>query len=467
MSAPLSGDENNSLLQRMDELVDQISQSQSQSHSSNSNDQMAQQLERISAAIDNLSTTSGQSDNGNNATNEIIVQQLEQIAGAIDQLASPSSENLSASGLASIEQQLTDISSQLSGASQTGEISLDPIASRLTGIEEQLGANRDITIELASKVAEDAVKMSVQAMPQMAAGDTQMDTGVLSSMSELLAQINNKAETSNSTNIEAFGAVTQTLDLMVERLGNIETGLSGHVGVHAADQDPSPVAVAENLTQPTQDFVPAEPTLAASEPELAVPTTEPAPEQEPVKEEMSKSALDAPVVAEPEIETPHADSIEQQDSEVFVQEMAEPDFSDPEPIDVETPELPSDDTPAMVMDPMVEDQSKPQLEGDPDVALEPGTGGPDLAALVRQANEQRKNNRGSGIDSSGTEFIAAARRAAQAAAQEAGVVEEEIEEKTSKSPVRFSSKPICQAEKSNHYGCSCSAICGISHNSFC
>ncbi len=57
MSAPLSGDENNSLLQRMDELVDQISQSQTQSHSSNSNDQMAQQLEHISAAIDNLSKT--------------------------------------------------------------------------------------------------------------------------------------------------------------------------------------------------------------------------------------------------------------------------------------------------------------------------------------------------------------------------------------------------------------------------
>ncbi len=464
MSAPLSGDENNSLLQRMDELVDQISQSQTQSHSSNSNDQMAQQLEHISAAIDNLSTPSGQSDNGNNATNEIIVQQLEQIAGAIDQLASPSSENLSASGLASIEQQLTEISSQLSGASQTGDISLDPIASRLTGIEEQLGANRDITIELASKVAEDAVKMSVQAMPKMAAGDTQMDTSVLSSMSELLAQINNKAETSNSTNVEAFGAVTQTLDLMVERLGNIETGLSGHVGAHAADQDPIPVAVAENLAQPPQDFVPAESTLVAPEPELAVPTPEPDPEQEPVKEEMSKSArnpaadlvkaarmaaassqVDAPVIAEPEIETPHAESIEQQDFEASAQEIAEPEFSDPEPIDVETPELPADDTPAMVMDPMVEGQSKPKQEGDPDVALEPGSGGPDLAALVRQANEQRKNNRGSGIDSSGTEFIAAARRAAQAAAQEAGVVEEEIGEKTSKS--LFASLPSLFAKR--------------------
>lgn len=469
MSAPLSGDENSSLLKRMDELVDQISQSQTQSHNNAASEQMAQQLEHISGAIDKLSMPVGESDTSNNTANEIIVQQLEQIAGAIDQLALPSSENLSAGGLASIEQQLTEISSQLSGAPKTGDISLDPITSRLGGIEEQLGANRDITIELATKVAEDAVKMSVQAMPQMAAGDTQMDTSVLSSMSELLAQINNQAETSNSTNIEAFGAVTQTLDLMVERLRNIEIGLSGRIGAQTATAIPMPETVIESVKQPIEEPVPASPALTVpqSEPAPAAPVLEPVltapePEDKPksarnpaadlvkaARMAAAASQNDVPVVAEPENEAVLDGSLTEtfikQDSEEVAQAIVESEFSDPEPIEIETPELPAIETPAMVMDPMAEVQSKPQQEADADVALEPGSSGPDLAALVRQANEQRKNNRGTGIDSSGTEFIAAARRVAQAAAQEAGVVEEEIEEKTSKS--LFASLPSLFAKR--------------------
>jgi len=124
------------------------------------NNAISNQLEQISGAIDRLSTpTQNQS-----SDNDVIVKQLDQIAGAIDQLSD--------------------------GSMPSEALSLDPITSRLAGIEEQLGANRDITIELATKAAEEAVKMSVEAMPQMAASGVPMDSAALNSMSDILAQLN-------------------------------------------------------------------------------------------------------------------------------------------------------------------------------------------------------------------------------------------------------------------------------------
>lgn len=57
----------------------------------------------------------------------------------------------------------------------------------------------------------------------------------------------------------------------------------------------------------------------------------------------------------------------------------------------------------------------PELE---DVPLEPGTGAPDLATLVRRASERRQGSRSDAPAVSASDVIAAARRAAQAAARE-------------------------------------------------
>ena len=447
VSAPLSGEENSALLQRMDELVDQIGQPQNQIQHNAANEMMAKQLDQISTAIDKLSSPVAQGDDNSGPANEMIMQQLEQIAGAIDQLSLPAAENPSSGSLASIEQQLSEISSHLSSSTPSGDFSLDPIANRLTGIEEQLGASRDIAIELASKVAEDAVKMSVQAMPQPVAGESQMDTGVLNSMTELLAQLNNQAEASNSTNIEAFGAVTQTLDLMVERLGRIESGLSEQYVQEQAAPNPAPQPAEQQLEQPVPQPVVSEPIEPEPVP-LAEPVQE-APQQE-LEEQPKKSSNPAadlvraaraaaeasknevPVVDEPEMEPVMEAPIVEEEPQEEAPLHDDADYNQHGAPEIDTSELPTVETPAMAMDAMPEVQDEPNQEANPDVALEPGSGGPDLAALVRQANEQRKNNRGTGVDSSGTEFIAAARRAAQAAAQEAGVVEEEIEEKKKK-----------------------------------
>lgn len=432
MAAPISSDENNALLKRMDQLVEQISQSEAQSSETLTNDAIATQLQQISGAIEQLSAPTHAQPN---ESNDLIVKQLDQIAGAIDQLAISSAESMYSNQFASLEQQLSLISSQMDGSVPSASLSLDPITSRLAGIEEQLGANRDITIELATKAAEDAVKMSVEAMPQMAASGVPMDSAALNSMSDILAQLNQETQHNNSKNVEAFGAVTQTLNLMVERLGTIEAGLSGQTVSAPLIHTPTP-------PQPAQAFV------------------------KPVNEQVVENEIiPSEVVEEAQLEpkNPAADLVkaarmaaesEKVDHEV-AQTMAlkEPildtmtDIQQPMTAEekLESVPLPEVETPNMAMETMPEIKDEPLPDAGSDVALEPGTGGPDLAALVRQANERRKNNKGSEIETAGTDFIAAARRAAQAAAQEAGAVEEEIEEKTKKS--LFASLPELFAKR--------------------
>ena len=444
MSAPIAGEENNALLKRMDELVDQMSQSQVNSENQINQGSISHQLEQISGAIDKLSMPSANIVSDGNATNDIIVQQLEQIAGAIDQLAAPSPDAVSSAQFASIEQQLTDISTQMNLSSPSGEFSFEPITSRLAGIEEQLGASRDITIELATKAAEDAVKMTAQAMPQMAVdGTPTMGGDTLNSMNELISQLSQETKANNSTNIEAFGAVTQTLDLMVHRLASIESGLSGqNFATAPVIQD---VAAAPVMAE-QQAFVPAQeqeeaPAMAMVSEQAAVVEEPPQVASNPAADlvKAARKAVEAnvePVQPEPQINTAFKEQIidtVQEAQEVTVEA---------EKLD----ELPQVETPEMAMEtmPEVNDDSQmahnePSVEAGPDTPLEPGSGGPDLAALVRQANDRRKNNKGSEADSAGTDFIAAARRAAQAAAKEAGEVEEEIEEKTKMS--LFSSLP--------------------------
>jgi localization factor PodJL len=420
----IPSEENNALLKRMDALVDQISQSHELTQNHVSNDSITQQLNQISSAIDALSAPVS-----TNASGDVVMQQLEQIAGAIDQLAAPTASSMSDEHIGKIERQLAEISGQLSTSSgAAGSMSLDPIASRLSGIEEQLGANRDITIELATKAAEDAVKMSVKAMPQMAAHASEIDTSSLNSMSEMLARLNRETENNNSKNIEAFGAVTQTLDMMVQKLAGIEAGLadkSQNISMvasplMAAQQEmPAPVNHEPVMPQETMQETPAQPELQ-QEAELdyaqdAMQVEEQEAASSPASD-LVKAARLANANAEMQASSPEADI---------------PTAMSVDNLTPQTPVLPEVETPEMAMDSLPEVGVPMDYNQKNDTPLEPGSGAPDLAALVRQANNQRKN-KGADDDGSGSDFIAAARRAAQAAAQEAGAVEEEIEENTKK-----------------------------------
>ncbi len=466
-SAPIADEENNALLQRMDKLVEQIDKSQSVPLAAEPNDAMLSQLEQMAGAIDQLALTSGKTTNDAqlNAIEKQIIELSKQmnsasvvpaaeisfdpitkrLAGIEEQisssrditieLASKAAEdavNRSVQSMPQIEKQIIELSKQMNSASvaPVATISLDPITDRLSGIEEQIGSSRDVTIELATKAAEEAVKKTVQAMPQnIASGVTSdINPALLQSMSQMLENLNQNAESTNSTNIEAFGAVSQTLSQMAERLGNIETGLASYPkdnaqipasaqavqGFAALDEIP---LKANNEIQPEFDGEQKHTEQVVSKTSnpadnLVKAAREKAKAAQSNVADMASSVMDNAVV-EPEVNNDFSETAAK------AAMLASPSA------------LPETDAPAMVMETMPEMGSENHSDIVEEVALEPGSGAPDLAALVRQANENRKN-KGTDVDSSGTDFIAAARRAAQAAAQEAGAVEEEIVEKKKK-----------------------------------
>jgi localization factor PodJL len=89
-----------------------------------------------------------------------------------------------------------------------------------------------------------------------------------------------------------------------------------------------------------------------------------------------------------------------------------------EPVMTEPPALPGMDTPAPTLD--LDEPLDPKLANRP---LEPGSGTPDLNAIIRRVRDERgqpaKSNE---TDAAKSDFIAAARRAAQAAAAEAEIM---------------------------------------------
>ena len=89
-----------------------------------------------------------------------------------------------------------------------------------------------------------------------------------------------------------------------------------------------------------------------------------------------------------------------------------------EPVMTEPPALPGMDAPAPTLD--LDEPLDPKLANRP---LEPGSGTPDLNAIIRRVRDERgqpaKSNE---TDAAKSDFIAAARRAAQAAAAEAEIM---------------------------------------------
>lgn len=108
--------------------------------------------------------------------------------------------------------------------------------------------------------------------------------------------------------------------------------------------------------------------------------------------------------------------------------------------------------PAPSLDTEVSEAGEPEME---DVPLEPGSGVPDLAALVRTASEKRRNSRASDHEEGDApDYLAAARRAAQAAASEAEA-ERQAEKKQKKT------KPAkAKAERKGIFGISRKTLMG-------
>ncbi len=296
-----------------------------------------------------------------------ISRQLDQAARRVDAIDPDLVRNL--------EQQVAALSAHLTrpGAPLPEFEDLGP---RLDHIERSLAGNRDAIVEAARRAAQEAVSAT-----HAGTGD-----GALVAFSAELKAIEAMTRRSDERNAKTFEAIHEMLLKVVDRLGSLEQ--SG-----AAPRAPArPAAPAT----PAVDSDEAERVMArATGRTAASPARSPADAAAAAANHALGETKAA--VAEPEGKRNMLSGLtrafrrekEPQTQEPIAEAPVEPELRLDEPLD-------------------------PRLANQP---LEPGSGAPDLSAIVRRVRDETGNP--TSAEAAKSDFIAAARRAAQAAAAEA------------------------------------------------
>ncbi len=307
------------------------------------------------------------SPSGGDDTSHRLVEMMEQLSRRFDAVQAPQAAMMpQGDELRALENQLADIAAHLTTIGANG-IDLSPIADRLDNIEQQVANSRDIAIEVASQAAERAVELANQG---------QGDPTVMHRLADDLRRLEDDARALNSRNVETFEAVHDTLGNIASRLAEIEGHVRQPASLLRAEATQSNAAWQDQSL--AHERVEVEPETRSQVSERSFEKTEPSAEWSPERAVDRSPELAAQISGQFSAQTAELRG------EAAVDEVEEE-----------------------------------------DVPLEPGTGIPDLAELVRRQSAKRQAGGAPAINSA--DMIAAARRAAQAT-----VLETEAEAATSK-----------------------------------
>ena len=285
----------------------------------------------------------------------------------------------------SLESQVASLSDHLR-TPRTSLPEFEDIGPRLEQIEQSIAGSRDAILESARVVAENTIR-------QIAG--TNMDAPAVEALSQDLRALDSLTRRSDERNTRTFEAIHDTLLKIVDRLGTLESGKGA----------PSPrifKSVAETPSlEPADNLDPMYPVDAPLPPKRTPAEAAAA---------AASAALEGEIDAEPRAETPSKRSM--------LSGLARA-FAGRKDATKAAVAIAGDDLPAQPAAPAV-DIDEPI---DPKVAnrpLEPGSGAPDLNMIMKRVRDERsKTLQPSDGEAAKSDFIAAARRAAQAAAAEA------------------------------------------------
>ncbi|MBL4891834.1 MAG: SEL1-like repeat protein [Rhizobiaceae bacterium] len=314
-----------------------------------------------------------------------IIKKLDELVSRMDDLQASGSGTGEEKHLAALEKQLNDISSHL-GSGGGGAVDFSRLDERLDTIEQQVAVSRDIAIEVASKVAGQAANnAAIQAVNEtferaniggeQASGAT-IDASIYQDIADDIRKLQDSSQSQNADNRQVFDSVRGSLNTIIARLGDIE----GLVATNGKNTPAARQVLAAQLEAKSQ-------TLSSAGGEDV--------------QHSNKQARAPLVTAKSETQN--------------TEEGADPVV---EPVRAQKPSSEASGG-QEIMPPSLDMKDLPEVD---DTPMEPGSGGPDLAALVEQANQRRKDEPVT-VEVAGTDFIAAARRAAQAAALEANAAE--------------------------------------------
>ncbi|MCB1418258.1 MAG: SEL1-like repeat protein [Notoacmeibacter sp.] len=310
----------------------------------------------------------------------------------------------------SLEAQISNLSTFMSNPVQRFP-ELESLSPRLEEIEKALAHNQESILEVARAAAEDAIRSaSVNDAGQRAAVEALADD---------LKALDHLARRSEERNAKTFEAIHETLLKVVDRLAQLEmTGITRSNAAPAASKT-EPVMPKAEPAMPKAEKLKVEhaPALEAEEHHLIDPVLEP--ETAPVARNRSKMspAEAAAAAAFAAVKAQGASGEKASDGKgsligglarVLKSKKAETTAgipqADPDLDAFETGEI-ADEIPA------------------DDEFLEPGSVTPDLNAIMSRVKSERSEGaERAEADASKADFIAAARRAAQAAAAEAEIL---------------------------------------------
>ncbi len=276
----------------------------------------------------------------------------------------------------------------------------DGIEPRLDKIEQSITASKSDVVEAARRAAEEAVRNF---------SGTAAEGALVAGLADDLKSLEELTRRSDDRNARTFEAIHDTLLKIVDRLGAVE-----EVNALAATQAANPIRdMTHDVPREVARDVARDVALGAAR----TPSLAPDPAAMPLAPAMALSAVDAEPAAHKTAEVAGAGrpSLLGGLARKLSSRKGKPeDETAPARIArVASAASDADAAPAVEPDAPLD----PALANQP---LEPGSGAPDLNAIMRRVRDERAQPaRGPGGDASKADFIAAARRAAQAAAAEA------------------------------------------------
>lgn len=312
-----------------------------------------------------------------------LENRLEDISARLDMSAAQFA-NIDPDLIRSLEAQVTGLSAHLSQPG-TPLPAFEDISPRLGEIERSLAGTHDTILSAAREAAENAVR-------SMAGSSANAEA--VSGLADDLKTLEKLTRRSDERNTKTFEAIHDTLLKIVDRLGSLE---------HRGPEEAMPTVKMTVPNAPSLDMD------QLSEP--ADETSHTIRTLEPVSRTPAQAAADAALAALGSATI--ADQPEETGRRSLFGGIARAFSKKDAEMPVRASSAPVVEMPKVELDEPLD----PKLANRP---LEPGSGAPDLNAIMKRVRDERSQPAKQGdLDASKSDFIAAARRAAQAAAAEA------------------------------------------------
>ncbi|MEQ1951833.1 peptidoglycan-binding protein [Mesorhizobium yinganensis] len=285
----------------------------------------------------------------------------------------------------------------------------EDIGPRLDELERAIAGSRDSILEAARQAAENAVRTF---------DGSQNHTAAVSGLSQDLRALETLTRRSDERNTKTFEAIHDTLIKIVDRLSTLDAAEPAEISGARTAAPVAPATLVSQMMEPD-----SAPTLNPVQGESSLSATRQG-DSKPARIAPANTRTPAEAAAEAAIAAIDGDVGEDRPAAKKTRSLLgglTRALGRKQSVAAVKKEAPAE--PAVASEPTIEPALDEPL--DPKIAnrpLEPGSGAPDLNAIMRRVREERgQTTKANDADAAKSDFIAAARRAAQAAAAEAEV----------------------------------------------